>query len=52
MKINFACSKNQSQPFMHIQIVLSMTTVTLNKRINYMNIGFVVVGLLVIDDGN
>jgi hypothetical protein len=52
-------SKNQANPYMQIQIILNIlyqffahtsTTVTLNKLVNYMDIGFLVAELLVIDD--
>ena len=59
----FRMFEESSQPFMHInvQIVLNiqcqffahtLATVTINKYVNFMSIGFLVGGLLVIDDEN
>jgi hypothetical protein len=57
----FRVFEESSQAFMRIRILLNilcqffvhtLATVTFNKRVNYMSIGFLVVGLLVIDDKN
>ena len=61
LKIDFASSNNQANRHIQLQIVHNilgqliahtLATVTFNKRISFMSIGFLVVALVLIDDDN